>query len=151
MTTSPTHSPDSPREVLRLHLSEAPAPGSPDGAWWPRSRDLQVEAPHLVDEFPDSVGRINRLLFSRPDWDDAAPEGRGARRVQAARGPVKVGSFPADDTHLMVLSMASGQRLKLVVIPSDTTGSEGARLLAAAGGKPGRSRSRSADEGHEDG
>ena len=51
----------------------------------------------------------------------------------------------------MVLSMASGQRLKLVVIPSDTTGSEGARLLAAAGGKPRRSRSRSADEAHEDG
>ena len=136
MTTSPHSSPVPPREALRLQLNDAPAPGSPDGAWWPRSRDLQVEAPQLVDEFPGSVGRINRLLFSRPDWDDAAPEGRGVRRVHAARGPVKVGSFPADDTHLMVLLMASGQRLKLAVIPSDTGVTDGARLLAAAGGQP---------------
>ena len=78
MTTSPNRSPESPREALRLQLSEAPAAGSPDGAWWPRSRDLQVEGPHLVDEFPDSVGRINRMLFSRPDWDDSARRAAGS-------------------------------------------------------------------------
>ena len=76
----------------------------------------------VAKSHPDRIAHVH-LKDVRLDW---------ARRVQAARGPVKVGSFPADDTHLMVLSMASGQRLKLVVIPSDTTGTEGARLLEFA-------------------
>jgi hypothetical protein len=85
-----------------------------------------------VDHFPPEAGRINRLVFSRPDWDDATPEGRGARRILAARGPVKIGSFPSDDTRLMIASLASGQRLKLVVIPSDTEPAEAERRLASA-------------------
>jgi hypothetical protein len=42
---------------------------------------------------------------------------------------VKAGSFPGDDTHLMILMLASGQRLKLTVIPSDVGEAEGTRLL----------------------
>jgi hypothetical protein len=44
---------------------------------------------------------------------------------------VKVGSFPSDDTHLMILTMGSGQRLKLLVIPSDTPAAEGEQRLRA--------------------
>jgi hypothetical protein len=91
-----------------------------DGVWWPQSRNLQTEAADLVDNLPVAAGRINRLLFSRPDWDDAVVGGRGARKVQTGRGPVKMGSFPSDDTQLMILTMASGQRLRLDVVPSDT-------------------------------
>jgi hypothetical protein len=107
-------------------------PGHVDGGWWPQSRDLRVEAADLVDHFPPEVGRINRLLFSRPDWDDGVAEGRGLRRIQAARGPVKVGSFPRDDTHQMVLSMASGQQLRLLVVPSATDDSEAESLLESS-------------------
>jgi hypothetical protein len=114
---------------LRLRLSDSPVPGRADGAWWPRSRDLQQEAADLVDHFPTESGRVNRLLFSRPDWDDSTQAGHGVRKIEAARGPVKVGSFPSDDTHLMILTLASGQRLKLVVIPSDTPAAEGVRRL----------------------
>jgi hypothetical protein len=78
------------------------------------------------------VGRINRLLFSRPDWDDGVVDGRGLRRIHAARGPVKVGSFPGDDTHQMVLTMASGRQLRLLVIPSNAEDSEAHRLLKAS-------------------
>jgi hypothetical protein len=85
-----------------------------------------------VDHFPPEVGRINRLLFSRPDWDDGVAEGRGLRRIQAARGPVKVGSFPRDDTHQMILSMASGRQLRLLVVPSTTDDSEADKMLAAS-------------------
>jgi hypothetical protein len=126
MTTSPTSS-------LRLQLNPTPSPGAPDGAWWPRSRDLHAESADLVDHFPHAAGHINRLLYSRPDWDDATTDGRGVRRIVAARGPVKTGSFPRDDTHLMVLTMATGHRLKLLVIPSDTEPADAERLLGAAG------------------
>ncbi|QWF20919.1 hypothetical protein KM427_18425 [Nocardioides sp. LMS-CY] len=121
------------RSPLRLHL-EASADGRTDGTWWPQSRDLQSEAADLVDRFPVEAGYINRLLFSRPDWDDSSAEGRGVRRIQARRGPVKVGSFPRDDTHLMVLSMSTGERLRIEVIPSATEAAEGARLMR--GGRP---------------
>jgi hypothetical protein len=136
MTTSPNKPSYTPstREPLRLRLGSNPSLGSPDGAWWPQSRDLQTEAADLVDHFPESAGHIYRLLFSRPDWDSPTPLGRrGVRRIVAARGPVKVGSFPSDDTQLMILSMASGRRLKLQVIPSDSSQADGERLLYAAG------------------
>lgn len=77
-----------------------------------------------MDNLPATAGRINRLLFSRPDWDDALVGGRGARSVRTGRGPVNVGSFPSDDTQLMVLTMATGQRLRLAVVPSDTDPAE---------------------------
>ncbi len=135
MATSPTSSPIAPpsRGPLRLRLNEAPAPGEPDGAWWPWSRSLHVEAADLVDHFPQSDGRVNRLLFSRPDWDDSMAAGGAVRRILAARGPVKVGSFPSDDTALMIVTLASGRRLKLIVIPSDFNHADAAELLGSAG------------------
>jgi len=134
MTTSSNDGPVSTTttsEGLRLQLSDSAPHGRVDGAWWPRSRDLQREASDLVDHFPAASGRINRLLFSRPDWDDSSHDGHGVRTIRAARGRVKVGSFPSDDTHLMILTMGSGQRLKLLVIPSNTPAVEGEQRLRA--------------------
>lgn len=135
-----TTSPDMPllaaqtRGPLRLRLADSPSPGGLDGAWWPRSRDLQDEAADLVDHFPESAGHIYRLLFSRPDWDDSVnATGGGIRKIRAARGPVKVGSFPGDDSRLMILTMSSGPRLRLAVIPSSASSEDGDRLLQAAG------------------
>jgi hypothetical protein len=135
LTTSPTTSPTAPsvRGPLRLRLNEAPAHGDPDGAWWPYSRSLHTEAADLVDHFPRADGRVNRLLFSRPDWDDSTAAGRGVRRILAARGPVKVGSFPSDDTALMIVTLASGRRLKLIVIPSDLNPADAEELLGSSG------------------
>jgi hypothetical protein len=123
MTTTPTGSTSSPtttgRVPLRIRLDNSFQAGPLDGAWWPQSRDLQEEAADLVDHFPHLLGRIDRLLVSRPDWD-AVRGTPSARRIQAARGAVKVGSFPSDDTHLMIVKLSSGQRLRLLVVPSDT-------------------------------
>lgn len=114
---------------LRIRLRDSATADHIDGSWWPQSRNLQVEAADLVDHFPRLAGHVNRLLFSRPDWDDPVLDGRGVRRIQARRGPVKVGSFPADDTQLMVVVLSTGQRLNLRVIPSATDPAEADRLL----------------------
>lgn len=135
MTTSPnTPAPISASRLpLRMQLADPPPSGPIGGVWWPQSRNLQVEAADLVDHFPDRVGHINRLLFSRPDWDNPVVDGRGVRRIQAQRGPVKVGSFPSDDTHLMILLLASGRRVNLTVIASATDPAEADRQLRGPG------------------
>jgi hypothetical protein len=115
MTTSPTQT----RVPLRIQLAESSGTGDVGGGWWPQSRDLQTESADLVDHFPEAAGRIQRLLFSRPDWD-TLPDGGRLRAIQAARGRVKVGSFPGDDTQMMVLQLASGRRLRLLVVQGDT-------------------------------
>lgn len=139
MTTSPNSPVPTPqaaeRAPLRIFLDNGTPSGPLDGAWWPQSRDLEVEAADLVDHFPFLVGQIERLLFSPPDWD--AGSGRsGVHRIRAARGVVKVGSFPSDDTHLMVLKMSSGRRLRLLVVPHTTEPFAASRLMqeAADGG-----------------
>lgn len=120
MTTSPiVELATAVRTDLRIRLDNSFSTGPLDGAWWPQSRSLQDEGADLIDHFPHRVGRISRLLFSRPDWDSIAGA-PGVRKIRAARGIVKVGSFPSDDTHLVVLSMATGDRLRLLVVPHDT-------------------------------
>lgn len=132
MTTSPTvELITAVRVDLRIRLDNSFSSGPIDGAWWPQSRDLQAEAADLVDHFPHRVGRISRLLFSRPDWDSVAGA-PSVREIRAARGIVKVGSFPSDDTHLVVLSMATGDRLRLLVVPHDTDPVRAERIMEQA-------------------
>jgi hypothetical protein len=105
---------------LRLTLSPEHIPEQVDGIWWVQSRNLQTEAADLVDNFPSAAGRIDRLMFSRPDWDvlpDAPTP--NVRWIAARRGDVRAGSYPSDDTHLMIVKLFSGQRLNLLVIPAD--------------------------------
>lgn len=123
------------RVPLRVRLDPGPRTGSIDGAWWPQSTDLQTEAADLVDHVDPDVGRVARLLYSRPDW--STPEdGANLRRIHAARGPVKAGSFPGDDTHTMVAVLLSGRRLRLVVVPSETP-AEAAEDILARASRPG--------------
>lgn len=135
MTTSPNLRPPPlvPQGPLRLRLGDGTSLGTPDGAWWPRSRDLRTEAADLVAHFPESAGRIRRLLYSRPDWDESTTHGGDDRSIATTRGRVGVGSFPSDDTQLMVVTLSTGRRLRLLVIPSDTSRLDGERLLNGAG------------------
>jgi hypothetical protein len=99
------------RHPLRLQLSESPGRAALDGGWWPQSRDIDIELADLVDRFPPFFGRVHRALYSRPDWETQP------RNVRVARGMLKTGSFPRDDTHLMILSMSTHTRLHLLVVP----------------------------------
>lgn len=97
------------RVALRLQLSDPTVRSAVDGSWWPQSRDLAIELADLVDHFPKQLGQVHRVVFSRPDWDTAP------HRVRVARGLVKVGSYPRDDSHQVWLSMSTGQLIRLSV------------------------------------
>lgn len=113
-------------QPLRLVLRPLQGASPLNGAWWPRSRDLDIELGDLVDHFPKEAGRISRVLFSRPDWL------RTPHRVQVARGFIKTGSFPADDTHVVILKLSSGAQLKVLVIPPDVPPEAARRLMTSA-------------------
>ena len=117
--TRPDHSPSdtlAEKHPLRLQLSASIGRGALDGAWWPYSRDLTLEAVDLVDHFPAGFDRICHVAYSTPDWDV------GRRRLTATKGFVRLGSFPHDDTHRVILvgvSASSGQVIQLLVVPFD--------------------------------
>lgn len=134
MTTSPTGSLStahgSGAEPLRLRLDHVGRAGPIDGAWWPHSRDLASQAAQLVEEFPDDVGRVARLVFSAPDWDQ--DEGPRVRRLVTRLGTVKLGTFPRDDTHVMVVTLTSHERLVLLVVPPGTDPQRAAEVMDLA-------------------
>jgi uncharacterized protein DUF5994 len=126
-TASVAHAPGTrqPRDPVRVALSPRPGKATLDGAWWPQSRDLASELADLVDHFPVERGRVQRVLYSRPDWDTQP------HRVVVARGLIKVGSYPQDDTHLMMLRMSTRTDLRLLVVPPEhPTGTQAMRLAA---------------------
>lgn len=124
--SSPSSTAPGERVPLRVRLGEHPGRDGVDGGWWPQSRDLAVELADLVDHLPAEAGRVVRALYSPPDWDHAL------RRVPLARGYVKTGSFPRDDTRLMQLRMLDGTVLRIVVVPSSMSAEQGEQALLAA-------------------
>lgn len=103
------------RLPLRLLMSSSVGRGAMDGAWWPQSRDLQIELADLVDHFPKEIGQIGHAVYSTPDWLPAP------RRIKVARGFIKADSFPRDDTHLILLRTPGGEFLRVMVVPPAST------------------------------
>jgi hypothetical protein len=95
----------------------------PHGAWWPETRSLGDQLTHLFDLWPAGEGRIARILYSRPDWDDRP------HSVHVSGRRVKTGSFPRDDTHQLTLVLNSGARRAITVIPPNTTRSKACTML----------------------
>jgi hypothetical protein len=116
MTSHPASGPStvprtSPRQPLRLALSPTPGRSPVDGAWWPQTRELDVELADLVEHWPDHMGSVYRALYSRSDWTSRP------RTVATARRRIRTGTFPRDDTHLVVLSLSSRRTVGLLVVP----------------------------------
>jgi hypothetical protein len=130
VTTSIEHSPSAlaERAPLRLRVdgslgrsrTRRTGASAVDGVWWPQSRDIGVEVADLVDHLPADLGAVNRIVFSRADWDTTP------HRVAVGRGWLKAGSYPGQDgQHRLMLSMASDQLIRLrVVAPSDGPASD---------------------------
>ncbi|WP_157514976.1 DUF5994 family protein [Nocardioides sp. J54] len=128
MTTSNSTNPTNPagRAPARLRMAPVAGQNRLDGGWWPRSRDLATELADLLVQMPAESGHIIRALFSPPDWDPAP------RRIPIGAGYLKVGSFPRDDTHLMLLTTSNRTILRMLVVPPEFTKDQGEEALLAA-------------------
>lgn len=94
-----------------------------DGAWWPQSRSLNDQLKQLFAQWPPEAGRIQRILYSPPDWDDHP------RIVSIPGRSIRAGCFPRDDTHLLTLTLANDKRLRIQVIPPDATAQNARAIL----------------------
>ena len=127
-----THA-SSPRSApaSRLALRTVVDRNQPYGAWWPEGRQLSEELGHLLELWPAQEGRVARVLYSPPDWDDHP------RSVAVADRRIKTGSFPRDDTHQLTLSLLDGTRRTIIVIPADTSAHDAQEILDGVGGESG--------------
>lgn len=120
MTTSPRSEDLATLRVPLRVLLDPDHHGRPlDGAWWPQTRDLELELADLADHLPGEVGDVTAMRISRLGWNPG-PGTRGPREIRSRRGRVRVESLPERDAHLMVLVLTSGKRLRLLVIPAST-------------------------------
>ena len=91
----PTTEADDRLSSLSLRLSLAPTDSAPallDGAWWPRSRDLEAELPSLTAVLDPLWGRITRVTVNPTQWP-VIP-----RKVPVAGHVVNVGWFRTSRT-----------------------------------------------------
>ncbi|MET3963463.1 hypothetical protein ABIE44_003397 [Marmoricola sp. OAE513] len=95
----------------------------PDGAWWPHNRQLTEQLQHLFDSWPPDQPRINRVLYSPPDWDDKP------RKVPVNGRWVKTGHFPNDDTHTITLTLSDRSRQVISVIDPGTATDAATKIL----------------------
>lgn len=120
-----THVPDD----LSVRLSLKPsgdATGYVDGAWWPRSDDLDAEAPSLVQEVARDRGRPVRLSYDLSGWR------AGSTRMSLGPYTVRFDGFRGRGPDLIHLTDVDHHILTLLVVPPVSSPVAAARMLHEA-------------------
>ncbi len=116
-----------PARPARLSLTlNSMLAGQLDGAWWPRSRDLETELPALAAALDEPWGRITRVSLNPSRWP-VIP-----RTVPMAGRMLHVGWFTEQDPDKLILLSYTVGRWDLLVIPPETEPASAARLMTAA-------------------
>lgn len=105
----------SPSTAVRLQLKpEGEQSGHLDGAWWPRTSDLDVEAAALIEAVDQRGPRTVRLNYGLAEW--TAPH----RTVQIGAHKVRLDGFNGRPPHLVHLTDRDATVTTLLVVPADT-------------------------------
>ncbi|WP_424187103.1 DUF5994 family protein [Actinokineospora sp. G85] len=127
-TGTPKSAPDAPRLAMK---PDAALGGLVDGAWWPRSTDPAAEFPGLIAAL-DAGGPISRVTYHLDDWDATA------RRLTVGGSVVRMEGFRYAAADSVALLRANRGRIRLLVIPPDTTEDEARAVLRdASSAQPG--------------
>jgi hypothetical protein len=127
LPTLPHHAPVAAPAARLALKTDGTSRGLLDGAWWPRSRDLLVELPALLDVLDPLWGRVTRIAVNPTYWP-VIP-----RKVPAHGHIVKVGWFTLEiDPHKLLLLSHGAGRWDLLVVPPETGAESAARLMTAA-------------------
>ncbi|MFF8095513.1 DUF5994 family protein [Streptomyces sp. NPDC016675] len=122
----PRTEPFRPR-AARLVLGSTNRFGRPDGAWWPRTRDLARELGELADVIDPLWGRLTHVAVNPRHWR-LGPHGVVVvNDVEVAVDRFAEGLNP----HRILLQSYTAGRWDLLVLPPRTSASSAARLMAA--------------------
>ncbi|MFF8275370.1 DUF5994 family protein [Streptomyces lateritius] len=108
--------------LLRLETARS-RQGVLDGAWWPRTRDVEQELPPLVAVLTEHLGPITRVGLDASAWN-----GVPTRLVVDDR-VVHLDSFPVGDDTVLI-TRGENDHFALMVVPPDTA-PEAARTAMA--------------------
>lgn len=113
--------------AARLVLGSASRFGRPDGAWWPRTRDLARELVELADVIDPLWGRLTHVAVNPRHWQ---PLPHGLVVVNGYE--VAVDRFTEVlNPHRILLQSYTAGRWDLLVVPPPTSASSAAPLMAA--------------------
>jgi hypothetical protein len=132
--TEPGRDPAALTEAARISFRQPVSrSGFIDAAWWPRSLDLTVELPPLLDVLWTAGREVIRITYNIAAWDPAP------RRMGVEGRTVRLGGFTTGDPVTVTLSDAGGaERIDILVIAPSTDPSLAERilLLASEGDSP---------------
>lgn len=110
--------------LLRLETTQS-REGLLDGAWWPRTRDIEIELPSLISVLTGHLGPITRVGLDASAWN-----GLPTRLVIDGQVVHLVSDPIGDDT--VLITRGHNDHFALLVVPPDTTADAARQAMARA-------------------
>lgn len=118
--------PSAPQQP-RLQMRESARAGEIlDGGWWPRSRDLLVELPGLIEALTPRYGRVRKIMLNDAVWHNRF------RRLAVGADVVRIGWFTTLESGLLIMFTDRNERLDLLVVPPATPHAVAQHAMAVA-------------------
>ncbi|KUJ67769.1 hypothetical protein ACZ90_24670 [Streptomyces albus subsp. albus] len=110
--------------LLRLETTRS-RQGVLDGAWWPRTRDVEQEIPPLVAALTEHLGPITRVGLDASAWNGIPS------RLTIDGRIVHLDSFPVGDDTVLI-TRGDKDHFALMVVPPDTPPDAARTVMARA-------------------
>ncbi|MEU9026297.1 DUF5994 family protein [Streptomyces sp. NPDC048383] len=110
--------------LLRLETTRS-REGLLDGAWWPRTRNIETELPALIGALIEHLGAITRVGVDASAWN-----GLPTRLVIEGQ-VVHLDSDPVGDDTVLI-TRGHNDHFALLVVPPDTTADAAREAMARA-------------------
>ncbi|WP_406397753.1 DUF5994 family protein [Streptomyces sp. NBC_00879] len=114
--------------VLRMETTSSRV-GLFDGAWWPRSRDIEAQLPGLITALTAQLGPIARVGLDASAWD------RAPGHLFIDDRMVRI-DWSAVDDHTMIITRGPQDHFSFLVIPlgADADAAHAAMTMAIQDG-----------------
>ncbi|MEU3913560.1 DUF5994 family protein [Streptomyces sp. NPDC029721] len=110
--------------LLRLETKRS-REGRLDGAWWPRTRDIETELPALISVLTGHLGPITRVGVDASAWNGLPT------RLVIDDQVVHIDSDPVGDDTVLI-TRGANDHFALLVVPPDTTADAAREAMARA-------------------
>ncbi|MFE9553957.1 DUF5994 family protein [Streptomyces sp. NPDC006703] len=110
--------------LLRLETTSS-REGLLDGAWWPRTRDIETELPALISVLTGHLGPITRVGVDASAWN------RLPTRLVIDDQVVHLDSDPVGDDTVLI-TRGHNDHFALLVVPPDTAADAAREAMARA-------------------